>query len=373
MLSDFETYGQTWQPPLVTILAIEGGTLPIVKAAFGHRHRRLSEPITRTGVIAGDPALAASAALNLPGKGIYALGLAKVSPEGATTATIGTSLESTFEIGSITKGITGMLFADAVARGEVRPGTTLGELLDLGGRDCAGLTLEQLSQHRSGLPSHATGFVDVARIAFKTAQAKNPFEGATREDLVQDLRRVAIGPKVPSYSNLGFAALGHALASAAGTDYPALIRDRVAQPLGLEAFYVPTSAETSPDDRGLSGRDEHGRAQQAWTDQQYAPAGGVRSDVASMATLAQALLTGSAPGAESLDPVADFSFNGEDRIGAGWMTSQIGGRTITWHNGGTGGFSSWIGLDRAHNRAVIILGATSLSLDDIGETLLLTH
>ena len=320
----------------------------------------------------GDLALAASTVRHLPGKSIYALGVAKISPSCVTTATIGTSLESTFEIGSISKGLTGMLYVDAVERGEVSPDITLGELLDLSGCASAEITLEQLSQHRSGLPSQPMAFRDMARIVFKTALAKNPFDGATQKHLMSDLRRVRIGPKTPAYSNLGFAALGHALASAAGSDYPALIRDRLAEPLGLNALYVPSSAKPNVDNVALLGRDKDGRAQQAWADEQYAPAGGVRSDVGSMAVLAQALLAGSAPGAKSLDPAADFSCNGEDRIGAGWMTTRISGRSITWHNGGTGGFSSWIGLDRDHDSAVVILGATTVSLDVIGETLLPT-
>lgn len=336
------------------------------------RTRRI-EPITRSSPVNGDRALADITLRHLPHKGVYALGVAKVSPSGANVATIGVPLNSTFEIGSINKGITGMLYVDAVERGEVKPDTTLGELLDL--RECqsADLMLEELSQHRSGLPNQSMGIADVARIVLKTALAKNPFDGTTEQDLIRDLRCVAVGPKTPSYSNLGFAALGHALASAAGTDYPTLLRDRIAETLGLEAFYVPKTGEAGLDGNAVQGRDQDGRAQQAWTDLQYAPAGGVRSNMRSMATLAQKLLDGSAPGAASLDPVADLSSDRKTRIGAGWVTSQIQGRTVTWHNGATGGFSSWIGLDRERKTAIVIVGATTCPLDETGEALLLCH
>lgn len=334
---------------------------------------RRTEPITRSSPVHGDRALADRALRYLPQKGIHALGVAEVSSSGVDVATIGVPLNSTFEVGSINKGITGMLYIDAVERGEVKPDTTLGTLLGLSECQSADLTLEELSQHRSGLPSQPMGFADVARIVLKTALAKNPFDGATEKDLIRDLRRVTVGPKTPLYSNLGFAALGHALASAAGTDYPTLLRDRIAEPLKLEAFYVPKAGEAGLDGSAVQGRDEDGRAQQAWTDLQYAPAGGVRSSMTSMATLAQKLLDGSAPGAASLDPVASFSSDEKDRIGAGWVTSQIHGRTVTWHNGGTGGFSSWIGLDRDRNTAIVIAGATTLPLEETGEALLLGH
>ena len=75
-----------------------------------------------------------------------------------------------------------------------------------------------------------------------------------------------------------------------------------------------------------------------------------------MARLTQALLDGSAPGLSALDPVADF-VGPAARIGAAWITLEVKGRRITWHNGATGGFRSWIGLDRdAGSRRRVAVG-----------------
>ncbi|AXB42155.1 hypothetical protein [Amycolatopsis albispora] len=41
---------------------------------------------------------------------------------------MGAGLDADFEIGSVSKGITGLLYADSLERGEVTPSTTLGEL-----------------------------------------------------------------------------------------------------------------------------------------------------------------------------------------------------------------------------------------------------
>ena len=54
-------------------------------------------------------------------------------------ASLGASLDADFEIGSVSKGITGLLYADACSRGEVGPDSTLGELLPLGDCPAAGL------------------------------------------------------------------------------------------------------------------------------------------------------------------------------------------------------------------------------------------
>jgi len=59
------------------------------------------------------------------------------------------------------------------------------------------------------------------------------------------------------------------------------------------------------------------------------------------------------------------------RIGAGWLTTDRRDRgAITWHNGGTGGFRSWLGLRRDLGLAVVVLGASSRSVDALGLTLL---
>lgn len=342
-----------------------------------HEHRKQSEAPRKCSssplqTVYGDDALAAQVLELLPTRGVHALGIASVTRSGSRIATVGAPLAATFEIGSINKGITGMLYLDAIEREEVLPTTTLGELFELQGFGAAGITLEELSQHRSGLPAQPMGMTDIARIIIRTIQARNPFDGRTLVHLVEDLRRVPIGAKEPAYSNLGFAALGHALAAAAGMDYAELLRERIARPLELGRFYIPAEGQAALDEQAVQGKDKNGRPQQAWTDLQYAPAGGIRTDVKSMAKVARALLTGLAPGAAALNPVAAFSTDGADRVGAGWMTSRIEGQTITWHNGRTGGFSSWIGFDREQDHALFLVGATTLALDEIGETLLLS-
>lgn len=76
--------------------------------------------------------------------------VATVTPYGTRTATLGTTLDSDFEIGSISKGVTGMLYHVALERGEVTPSTTLGEFLALGRSPVAGVTMAALA-HRGGV------------------------------------------------------------------------------------------------------------------------------------------------------------------------------------------------------------------------------
>jgi CubicO group peptidase (beta-lactamase class C family) len=295
--------------------------------------------------------------------------VATITPEGVRVASIGTGLGNDFEIGSISKGLTGMLYVDAVERGEVEPNSRLGEHLPLGNVPAAGVTLQSLTVHRSGLPRLPRSAQPFRRTLDLWRKGTNPY-GEDLDQLITQARKVAVGAKRPRYSNFGFELLGHALAGAADTDYTSLVRRRIAEPLKLDSVYVPSGpAELRPG--ALIGQSRGGRTREPWTGQAIGPAGGIRASIADMARLASALLDSTASGIAALDPVASMARN--TRIGAGWVITEIEGRTVTWHNGGTGGFRSWLGIDREAGHGVVVLTATSGSVDHHGFRLLLDH
>ena len=45
-------------------------------------------------------------------------------------------------------------------------------------------------------------------------------------------------------------------------------------------------------------------------------------------------------------------------------------RTVTWHNGGTGGFRSFVGIDRDHGVGVALVSASTRSVDGAAARLL---
>lgn len=294
--------------------------------------------------------------------------VATVSPEGTASAGVGASTEAAFEIGSVTKGLTGMLYADALERGVVEATSTLGELLPLDpSAPAAAVTLGALSTHRSGLPSLPAAAQPVRGTLRLWTAGTNPY-GETLDELLVQASTVPLGRPRPRYSNLGFQLLGHAVAAASGTRYAELLQARIAGPLGLTSVHVPeTSADLWPTD--VTGRSARGRAREAWTGEGVAPAGAVRASVDDMATLARALLDGSAPGVSALDPVSTFAA-GRVKIGAAWLVMEHEGRSITWHNGATGGFTSWFGLDRDAGTGVVVLSGTGRSVDRAGFRLL---
>ena len=281
-------------------------------------------------------------------------------------AQVGVEPRAELEIGSVSKGITGMLFADSRARGETSDATHLGDLLSLTGAPAADITLGALATHTSGLPRLADGAHVLRATVELWRHGTNPY-GEGLDDLLAASGRTRLRHRRPRYSNLGFMLLGHALAAAADTTYADLLHDRVTGPLGMVDTTVPaTEGDLGP--RAAQGCSRRGRPVGPWTGEALGPAGGIRSTAQDLGLLVRALLEGSAPGATALDPVARFS--GPLQIGAAWLTLKRRGTLLTWHNGGTGGFRSVVVLDRAAGAGVALVSACARSVDRAGFALL---
>ena len=295
------------------------------------------------------------------------------------------------EIGSVSKGLTGMLYASALASRDVRADTRLGDLLDLGASPAAEVTLGSLATHHSGLPRLGPVVEGPSLPARQWAlwrRGENPY-GEDIDGLLAQARAASVGKARFRYSNLGFSLLGHAVAAALETGYPEALRSRVLEPLGLpDAYLARTEADLHPG--ALRGASRRGRAQSPWVGAGIAPAGGVRMTAADLGALVGALArvgtadAGVVPGGLPVDPLdvppGAASWAGAlvpatpvgkrgpaaTRIGAAWMTSEVRSRQITWHNGRTGGFASFVGVDRAAGVAVGIVSACAAGVDHQG-------
>jgi CubicO group peptidase (beta-lactamase class C family) len=287
-----------------------------------------------------------------------------------SVATRGAPVDADFEIGSISKGITGLLYVQALDRGEITPDSVLADFLPISDVPAGGVTLSSITVHRSGLPRLPKAMHAYRRSWQTLRRGTNPY-GDTLDELLAQTRTVELGKPKARYSNLGFELLGHALARAAGTTYAELVGDRVFAPLGLDSMCVPaTPSELRA--TALTGTGRYGDHRDPWTGQAVGPAGGIRSSITDMARLAAALLDGSAPGVAAIEPTADFMRGA--RIGAGWITLNVKRprerRQVTFHDGGTGGFRSVLGIDRSLDAGVIVLTATARSVTSPGLRLL---
>jgi hypothetical protein len=189
---------------------------------------------------------------------------------------------------------------------------------------------------------------------------QDPYATYDRAKLVEALK--VHGPTAqvggdPAYSNFGAAVLGEALASAWGVPYPRALAEHVLYPLGMKGTGLGIAGQ--PDPANLAPGHVAGRRVATWTFQAFAPAGAVRSTARDMALFAAAALgaggtplSGAFAATEAAQaPYADVG----GHIGLGWMIVDDPDRPIIWHNGATAGSHSFIGLDKRHGSAVVIL------------------
>ena len=256
---------------------------------------------------------------------------AGLAPDG----TVPPTPQTPFELGSITKTMTGLLLADAVQRGEMRLDAPVSDYLpELVGTPAGAATLDQLATHHSGLPglpSHPP-----ASSVLAVWGNANPYAMSV-ETLLQLTRDTPLGPPGHfAYSNLGMSLLGHAEARAAGAaDWPALARQRLLVPLGMTNTTFVTAADQIPAGTATPHMDNGWRAPH-WYGTAFTPAGtSTYTTAEDMMKYARAVVERQAPGLAALEPVADAD---QGRIGLAWMTLDVSGRTLTWHNGGTGGY-----------------------------------
>jgi CubicO group peptidase (beta-lactamase class C family) len=284
---------------------------------------------------------------------------AGLAPDG----TVPPTPQTRFELGSITKTMTGMLLADSVRRGEMRLEARVSDYLpELAGTPAGGATLEQLATHHSGLPGLPSDPPTSSVLALWGNA--NPYAMSV-ETLLQLTRTTPVGtPGRFAYSNLGMSLLGHAEARAAGAaDWPALARRRLLVPLGMTNTTFATAADQFPAGTATPHLENGWRAPH-WYGAAFTPAGtSTYTTAEDVMKYARAVVERKAPGLSALEPKFDADAS---RVGLAWMTLPMSGRTFTFHNGGTGGYRSMLALDQATGQAVLVLNSSTRSVDDPG-------
>ncbi|WP_344059331.1 serine hydrolase domain-containing protein [Microbacterium pumilum] len=299
------------------------------------------------------------------------LAVATVDLDAATPiqfAGLGADPHTRIEIGSLTKAMTGLVIADAVERGEIRLDAPVYTYLPrLNGSPAGAVTMRELVTHTAGYV--AFGPATMMRGLWAAPLGHNFFSADETQVMAEARAGTLESRGTYLYSTLGAATAGLAVAAATGMDYPELLRTRLFDPLGMSDTVVE-------EDRNAveGGWSASGLPVQPWVMGAYAPGGGVVSTAHDLATLATALLDGTAPGLTAMDPEAPAGAD-DTAVGMFWHISDWStGQTITWHTGQTGGYTTYFGIDRADGTAVILLSDVSNSaISDLGRELLADH
>jgi CubicO group peptidase (beta-lactamase class C family) len=181
--------------------------------------------------------------------------------------------DTVFQLGSLTKVVTGLLLAEMVVRGEVSLDDPVQQLLPPGvvlevvERP---MTLRDLATHTSGLPSMPTNF-DIRG-------EPDPYAAYSVDQLWTFLSTFRPG-RAPGtayqYSNLGVSLLGRVLALKAGTTYEALVKERVLTPLGMTSTSITLSSEQNA--RVAPGHDPYLNPIRPWEMTTLQASGSLRS------------------------------------------------------------------------------------------------
>ena len=277
---------------------------------------------------------------------------------------------SVFEIGSISKVFTATALATLVQEGKVRlddPAQKyLPSTVHLPTRDGKAITLGNLSMQNSGLPRMPSNF--------KPADASNPYADYSVQQMYDFLSNYQLTRDPGAefeYSNLGVGLLGHVLSRATGMSYEELERQRVWAPLGM----TNTAITLTPwmKEHLALGHDEQGHVVPNWDLPTLAGAGAIRSTTNDMLKFLDANLHPERGGLQRAMAFAheERTAAGNMMIGLNWLSTHAGTDTIVWHNGGTGGYRTFIGFEPSRKVGVVVMtNTTGAGADDIGFHLL---
>lgn len=279
-----------------------------------------------------------------------------------------------FQIGSVTKVFPSLLLGDMAQRGEVALDDPVAKYLpsdvkvpERGGKQ---ITLTDLATHTSGLPRLPT------KLRFRTI--RDPYADYTEAALYEFLCSYKLTREIGSkyeYSNLGGGLLGLALSRRAGVDYGQLVRERICEPLGMNSTTSQISEEMQW--RRAIGHDRTLAPAPGWNfSPATAGAGELWSNADDMLTFLAANLgyvkTSLAETMAAMLKVRRATGVKGLEIALGWHVLMKKGREIFWHNGGTGGYRSFIGFDLQAGLGIVAISNafTWEGVDHIGRRLL---
>jgi len=289
---------------------------------------------------------------------------------GKTALKEGTNVNenSVFEIGSISKVFTTILLADQVLKGNMALDDPISKYLPKGikapERNGKQIRLKDLASHTSGLPPMPDNFV--------ATDPNNPFKEYKKEQIYEFLSSHELTRDIGAsykYSNLGMGLLGHILELQSGKTYEELVKEHIASVLGM----ADTGITLSPAMMArLAKGHAYGSEVSNWDITGLAGAGAIRSTASDMLKfLAANLNDADTPLAKAMKfshKTAYKSKEGNFENALGWHFANEG--TIVWHNGGTGGYRSFAGINKIDKSGVVVLTNCIESADDIGLHLL---
>ncbi|QOR68102.1 beta-lactamase family protein [Cytobacillus suaedae] len=260
-----------------------------------------------------------------------------------------------FEVGSVTKVFTTILFMHFVRLGKVglhdKLNTYIPKMID------SDITLYQLATHTSGLPR------DANNMKLKWKNRHNPFKEFQLEDAYSFMenyksKKKGIAHK-PRYSNIGMAMLGNVLASVEELSYEDSLKKYIFEPLQMnDTFITFDQNKTIQEVKAPINLKDYYPRLELYGD---APAGAIKSTIQDMLRFLEANM-----GLFEHPLYEDMMLSHQNQnlaplnkdvmMGIGWMISLYGTKKkeIITHGGTTLGFKTHIGFSKEHKIGVVV-------------------
>lgn len=267
--------------------------------------------------------------------------------------------EGIFEIGSNTKVFTSLLLSQQVHAGNLHLNDLLVDLLpftlDTSPKNTKDISLQMLSNHSSGLPRLPKNIFSLVE-----ENMTNPYKEYTIAMLHDYLKsEIALDNtpgKVSAYSNLGVGLLGYILTEKTKKSYEDLLQEQILLPLKMNN--TTTFLSKVDVDKLVKGLQADGTETSNWdfTDA-LVGAGGIKSNVVDMEKFIRKNFEDDT--IYNLPQQPTIKVNNAVEVGLGWHIISQEGRTVLFHNGGTGGYLSCMIIDKKNKKAALLLSNVS--------------
>jgi len=265
---------------------------------------------------------------------------------------------SLYETGSVTKLFVAAVYASLVHKQQIQLQDTLESLLsdrfDIAPQ-FRNITIGSLLTHTSGLPRLPEGFLELI------GDMDNPYKDFDDSIIIEYLKlgEDAVTNKKYEYSNLGYGILGFILTVIFEKELFAIIKDVILDPLDMSETTILPFAEPG---MLLQGYNASNIIKPHWEMNVFQGAGFLVSNTNDIVKYLRGHLDTCGPLFSFLSLTQVFENKNRVALGwhrYGWLATILRINKYIWHNGMTGGFTSYVAINpRAKTGAVALTNKT---------------
>ena len=269
-----------------------------------------------------------------------------------------------YEIGSISKTFTGYLLAQAITSKKVNLDDDIRKYMVAKYPNLEfesnPILIKHLVNHTSTLPRLPENLDQQPNF-----DSENPYANYSKEMISMNLQnfQMKTQPGIKQeYSNFGMALLGTILENVYRKTYGALLKNYISLP-----FKMKNTFENIPKNQKINfatGYNTSGLETKRWDLVNFVGAGGIKSTIEDMTLYLQENILEINP---NIILGHEVTFETEKQFsGLAWVINKTkDNNTFIWHNGGTGGFTSFCGFIKEKKCGVVILNNSGNSVDNL--------